>query len=209
MPLRTLILCDPLDYTVHGILQARILEWVAVPFSRGSSQPSDGTQVSRIAGGFFTSWATSEALLFTGRCQIIYIKKSLEAVGSNPHGWLGRVQDFNGGSHCRCGRNSKRTRMRSGVLSHFSCVLFFVTPWTIACQAPLSIGFSRQESCSGLPCPPPCHALLHAIPPMEESSWPRDRTLVSHVPCTGRQVLYHYHYLGSLEPEDWTAAISR
>ena len=34
-------LCDPMDYTVHGILQARILEWVAIPFSRGSSQPGD------------------------------------------------------------------------------------------------------------------------------------------------------------------------
>ena len=39
-----------MDYTVHGILQARILEWVAVYFSRGSSQPRDQTQVSRIAG---------------------------------------------------------------------------------------------------------------------------------------------------------------
>ena len=47
-------LCDPIDYTVLGILQARILEWVAVPFSRGSSQPRDRTQVSHIAGGFFT-----------------------------------------------------------------------------------------------------------------------------------------------------------
>ena len=47
---------------VHGILQARILEWVAVPFSRGSSQPRDRTQVSHIAGGFFTSWATREAI---------------------------------------------------------------------------------------------------------------------------------------------------
>ena len=50
-----LTLCDPMDYTVHGILQARILEWVALPFSRGSSQPRDRTQVSHIAGGFFTS----------------------------------------------------------------------------------------------------------------------------------------------------------
>ena len=55
-------LCDPMDYTVHGtlytvhgILQARMLEWVAVPFSRGSSQPRDRTQVSRVVGGFFTS----------------------------------------------------------------------------------------------------------------------------------------------------------
>ena len=51
-----------MDYTVRGILQARILEWVAFPFSWGSSQPRERTQVSHIAGGFFTSWATREAL---------------------------------------------------------------------------------------------------------------------------------------------------
>ena len=56
-----LTLCDPMEYTVHGILQARMLEWVAVLF-RESSQPRDGTQVSCIAGGFFTSWATRETL---------------------------------------------------------------------------------------------------------------------------------------------------
>ena len=54
-------LCDPMDYIAHGILQARILKWVAVPFSRGSSQPRDRTQVFHIAGGFFSSWATREA----------------------------------------------------------------------------------------------------------------------------------------------------
>ena len=53
-----LTLCDPMEYTVHGILQARILEWVAFLFSRVSSQPRDRTQVSHIAGGPFTSWAT-------------------------------------------------------------------------------------------------------------------------------------------------------
>ena len=51
-----------MDYTVQGILQARLLEWVAFSFSRGSSQPRDWTQVSGIARGFFTSWATREAL---------------------------------------------------------------------------------------------------------------------------------------------------
>ena len=50
-----LTLYNPVDYRVHGILQARILEWVAFPFSRGSSQPRDQTQVSLIAGRFFTS----------------------------------------------------------------------------------------------------------------------------------------------------------
>ena len=54
-------LCDPMDYTVHGILQARMLEWAAFPFSRGSFQPRDQTQVSSIAGRFFTSWVTREA----------------------------------------------------------------------------------------------------------------------------------------------------
>ena len=54
-------LYEPMDYTVHGLLQARILEWVAFPFSRGSSQPRDRTQVSCIAGRFFASWATGEA----------------------------------------------------------------------------------------------------------------------------------------------------
>jgi len=56
-----LTLCDPMNYTVHGILQVRILEWVVYLFSRGSSQPRDWTQVSLIAGRFFTSWATREA----------------------------------------------------------------------------------------------------------------------------------------------------
>ena len=49
-----------MDYTVHGILKAKILEWVAFPFSRGSSQPWDQTQVSHIAGKFYTSWVTRE-----------------------------------------------------------------------------------------------------------------------------------------------------
>ena len=52
-------LCDPMDYVVQNSVctefQARILEWVAFSFSRGSSQPKDQTQVSGIAGGFFTS----------------------------------------------------------------------------------------------------------------------------------------------------------
>ena len=46
-------LCHPMDCIVYGILQARILEWVAFPFSRGSSQPRDQTQVSHTAGGVY------------------------------------------------------------------------------------------------------------------------------------------------------------
>ena len=61
-------LCDPMDYSlpgssVHGIFQARVLEWVAISFSRGSSQPRDLTRVSHTAGRRFTVWATREDLL--------------------------------------------------------------------------------------------------------------------------------------------------
>ena len=51
-----------MDYTIHGILQVRILEWVDFPFFRGSSQARNQTQVSHIAGGFFTNGAIREAM---------------------------------------------------------------------------------------------------------------------------------------------------
>ena len=61
-----LTLCDPMDcslsgFSIHGILQARILEWVTISASRGSFQPRDRTQVSRIGGRRFNLWATREA----------------------------------------------------------------------------------------------------------------------------------------------------
>ena len=61
-----LTLCNPIDCSppgssVHGILQARILEWVAMSSSRGSSQPRDWNQFSHITGGFFTIWTTRES----------------------------------------------------------------------------------------------------------------------------------------------------
>ena len=60
-------LCDPIDCSLlgssaHGILQARTLEWVAIPFSRGSSHCKNWTQVSCIAGRFFTVWATRKPM---------------------------------------------------------------------------------------------------------------------------------------------------
>ena len=63
-----LTLCDPTDcslpgFSVHGILQAAILEWIAIPFSRGTSQPRDRTLVSCITGRFFTIWATGKSII--------------------------------------------------------------------------------------------------------------------------------------------------
>ena len=56
--------CSPPSSSVHGILQARILEWVAISFSRGSSQPRDRTQASHIAGRCFNLCTTREALKY-------------------------------------------------------------------------------------------------------------------------------------------------
>ena len=69
-------LCDSLDYSlpgssVCGILQARILEWISILFSRGSSWPRDQTKVSCIAGGFFTVWATGEDQSESESCSIV------------------------------------------------------------------------------------------------------------------------------------------
>ena len=69
--------CSPPGFSVHGNFRARILEWVAIPFSRGTSQHRDRTQVSCIAGWCFTIWATREA--------DVCLKVVLEN-----EGWLGR-----------------------------------------------------------------------------------------------------------------------
>ena len=76
-PLQCPTVCDPMDCTVHGILQARILKRGAFPFSRGYSQPRDWTQVSRIAGGFYTSWATKEAPFYIGKAVLKKYLKSM------------------------------------------------------------------------------------------------------------------------------------
>ena len=79
--------CSPPGCSVHGIFQARILEWVVIPFSRGSSWPRDRTQVSYIAGGFFTIWATREDYQITAR---ISIQVSLVSRGQSSR-WNGFV----------------------------------------------------------------------------------------------------------------------
>ena len=94
--------------TTHGILQAKILEWVAIPFSSGSSWLRDWIWVSLIAGRFFTIWAT-RATLYSVKWRYIFLPYACVHAES------------------------------------LSCVWLFVTPGTVACQTPLSVGFSRQE----------------------------------------------------------------
>ena len=79
-------ICDPMDCSpsgssVHGIPQARILEWIAIPFSRGISQPRDRTKVSCITGRFFTVWATGKSYstcLINGSAIIIEANVSID-----------------------------------------------------------------------------------------------------------------------------------
>ena len=113
-----LALCDLMDCSPPGsfvqrILQASILQWVAMPSSRGSSWPRDGTQVSCLL-----HWQVGSL--------------PLHAAWETPFVFF-----------CAC------------ELSHFSCVQLFVTSWTVAHQAPLSMEFSRQAYWNGLPCPSP------------------------------------------------------
>ena len=97
-------LCKSIDYTVRGTLQVRILEWVAISFSRGSFQSRDRTQVSHIAGGFFTNWAirevhevlgkTEQVLLQMQSWTIKKVRKSLAPVGIRNHaGGMKTVDD--------------------------------------------------------------------------------------------------------------------
>ena len=139
----SLTVCDLVDYTVHGILQARILEWVPFPFSRESSQPRDRTQVSHIVGRFFTSWATQVKPKNTGVGSLSLLQEIFPTQESN---W--------GLLYCRQ-ILYQLSYQGSPCALFFRPVWLFVTLWTVAWWAPLSIGLSRQEYWSGLPCLPP------------------------------------------------------
>ena len=106
-------LCDPMDYSppgsfVQGTFPARMLEWVAVSFSRGSSQPRDRTQVSHTAGSFFTIWATREAQPFFIYClsftrflsvSSLYQARRIVIYLSNPCQFKWRIQSHLGNTY--------------------------------------------------------------------------------------------------------------
>ena len=81
--------CSLPGSSVHGILQARILEWVAIPFSRGSSRPRDWTQVSCTVGRFFTIWATRKSninILTTYYISSVQFSRSVISNSLQTHG---------------------------------------------------------------------------------------------------------------------------
>ena len=90
-----LTLCNPMDCSpsgasVHGILQARILEWGAIPFSRGSSQPTDQTQISSIVGRCYNLWATREASVRVYILKITVNVNGINTLTKTQAGWMNK-----------------------------------------------------------------------------------------------------------------------
>ena len=131
--------CSPPGSSVHEIFQARIQEWVAISFSRGSSQPRDRTWVSCTAGRFFTDWATREEL-FLEKAKLVPA-----------------TLDFTGESKCL---------LHTAVLFHFSVCLalllpiFLTTPWL-----PDLISALWDQHCFYLQYYPPFLLKSSSIPP--------------------------------------------
>ena len=120
---------SPLGSSIHGILHTRILEWVAIPFSRGSSWPKDRNLVSSTEDKF----------------SLVKKKKKKNSLKDQDK-WI-QVKTL-----------AKSKHFFKGALKHFfvvvqllSSVWLFVTLWTVACQALMSKEFSRQEHWNGLP----------------------------------------------------------
>ena len=116
--------CSLLGSSVHGISQARILKWVAISFSSGSSQPRDWTQ-SCYCMWILYHWAPGK-----------------------PETWItyGEIEAKTGGEAMISSAKECKVKL-------LSCVRLFATPWTIAYHTPPSMGFSRREPWSGLPFP--------------------------------------------------------
>ena len=150
--------CNPPGFSVHWILQARLLEWVTILFSRGSFR--NWTWVFWIAGGFFFFFFFFSHLSHQRRpriktaaaaksCPTLCDPTDSSLTGSSVPGILqARTLEWVAIAFS----NAWKLKVKVKSLSH---VRLLATPWTVAYKAPLSMGFSRQEYCSGLPLPSP------------------------------------------------------
>ena len=140
------ILCDPTDRSpagssIHGVLQARTLEWVATPSSRGSSWPRNQTHIS----------ATATAAKSLQSCPTLYNPIDSSPPGSPVPGILqARILEWVAISFSNVWRWKVKVKSLSPVR-------LWVTPWTAAYRAPPSMGFSRREYWSRVPSPSPTH----------------------------------------------------
>ena len=165
--------CSPPGSFVHEIFQARILEWVAISFSRGSSWPRNRAQVSCIAGRFFPNWATREAqggepglnsglnsrrLFWLAFHSLILTLTCDRWPCGSSEPWAPGKPNI---TECDPDSNTVLAWKAQGPLAAESesevtqSSPILATPWIIARQASLSITFSRQEYWSGLPFPSP------------------------------------------------------
>ena len=148
-----LTLCSSMDYSlpgssVHGTFPARILEWIAIPYSRSSFWLRNWTRflASRALAGRFLTTAAAKSLQ---SCRIL-----CDPIDGRPWGFpvpgilQARPREWVAISFS----NAWKWKVEVKLLS---CIRLLATPWTAAFQAPLSMGFSRQEYWSGLPLTPP------------------------------------------------------
>ena len=150
--------------SVHGILQTRILEWVAIPFSRGSSQFRDWTWVMHCRQIFY------HLLLLLSRFSRVWPCANPQTAAHQAPLSLGfsRQKHWSGLPF--------PSPMHACMLSRFSCVQPCGTPCPAAHQAPLSTGLSRQEYWSGLPFPSPFYHLSHQETPSPRIIKPQSST---------------------------------
>ena len=150
---------DPMDYSlpdssVHGILQARILEWVAIPFCRGSSQPRDQTHISCIAGRYLQPPGKPYLMPAATAKSLQSCPTLCDPIDGSPPGFpvpgilQARTLEWVAISFSIAWKWKVKVKLLSRVQ-------LFATPWTAAHQALPSLGFSRQECSSGVPLPSP------------------------------------------------------
>ena len=146
--------CSLPGTSVHGIFKARILEWVAISSSRGSTRPRDQTWVSRIVGRRFIVWAAAAAAKSLQSGPTLCDPTDSSPPGSTIPGILqARTLEWVAISFSNAWKWKVKVKSLSGVR-------LFATAWTAAYQAPLSMGFSRQEYWSGVPLPSPTSYIL-------------------------------------------------
>ena len=132
------IYCSPAGSSVHGILQVRILECVAISFSRGSSRPRDRTQVSCIAGRFFTIWATSiichHCIVYPSLCLIKNALKLLQIHSELKTGKGRREQMWESPAEIIRWDHSEKgnvcLRLYSCLGTRFNCTIFLDSTYT-------------------------------------------------------------------------------
>ena len=186
-----------LDYRVHGILQARILEWVAFPFSRGSSQSRDWTQVSCIAGGFFTE-LSGKPFIMSMECANWACLHHSSSPGVSPT--FPEFHCYSSDGVTQLLSSSSRSFSSNGDLPTLGPFGLLVLLILIHAQLCLTL-------CDPMDCSLPGSSVYGifqarildwiAIHYFRGCSWHRDWTCISCISCFGREILYQLHHLGS------------